>query len=40
MLLLGFDWLKSTIFNEKTLTMQESVLNEAIANARSDMAAT
>jgi uncharacterized protein len=40
LLLLGFDWLKAIMFNEKTLTMRDDVLNEAIARARSDMGAT
>ncbi len=40
LLQLGFDWMKSVMFNEKTLKMRERVLNEAIAKAREDMGAT
>lgn len=40
LLQLGFDWLKNVMFNEKTLTMKETVLQGAIAKARADMGAT
>jgi len=39
LLLLGFDWLKSVMFQDKTITMKENVLHEAIAKARENMGA-
>lgn len=39
LLLLGFDWMKSVMFQEKSLTMKENVLHEAIAKARENMGA-
>ncbi len=40
MLLLGFDWMKSVLFNEPTILLKEHVLHDAIARAREDMGAT
>ncbi len=34
LLLLGFDWLKHILFNEKTIEMKDEVLQDAIAAAR------
>ncbi len=39
LLLLGFDWMKNVMFQEKSLTMKENVLHEAIAKARENMGA-
>ncbi len=39
LLLLGFDWMKSVLFQEQSLTMKENVLHEAIAKARENMGA-
>ncbi len=36
LLQLGFDWLKSVLFNERTLAMQPAVLQAAVAKARSE----
>lgn len=40
LLLLGFDWMKTILFNEKTLLLKEQVLREAIAREREKMGAT
>ncbi len=40
LLALGFDWLKNVLFNERTITMKEAVLHDAVAKAREDMGAT
>ena len=40
LLLLGFDWMKSVMFQEDTLPMKEHVLQAAKARARKDMGAT
>ncbi len=37
---LGFDWLRNVIFNEPTIAMKETVLQQAIAKTREDMGAT
>lgn len=37
LLQLGFDWLKNVMFNDATLTMKQSVLQEAIGAARNEM---
>ena len=39
LLMLGFDWLKSVMFNEPALVMKEAVLQSAIAGARTDLGA-
>ncbi|MBL4691553.1 MAG: YkgJ family cysteine cluster protein [Rhodospirillales bacterium] len=39
LLVLGFDWMKNVMFQEKSLTMKENVLHEAIAKARENMGA-
>ncbi len=39
LLLLGFDWLKSVIFNEPTIRMNEQVLQKAVAKVRTDLGA-
>jgi uncharacterized protein len=36
---LGFDWLRSVLFNEPTLNLRESVLQQAMARARSEAGA-
>jgi len=38
-LLLGFDWLKNVMFQDKTIIIKEQVLHDAIAKAREDMGA-
>lgn len=40
LLLLGFDWLKHVIFGEATISMKESVLQEAIAKRRDEFGAS
>lgn len=40
LLLLGFDWMKNVFFNEDTISMQEHVIQAAMAKARADMGAT
>jgi hypothetical protein len=37
LLQLGFDWLRSVLFNEQTINMHEHVLQGAIAKARAEM---
>ena len=37
LLQLGFDWLKNVMFNDTTLAMKQSVLQEAIGAARTEM---
>ncbi|MGI9385751.1 MAG: hypothetical protein ACR2PO_21585, partial [Methyloligellaceae bacterium] len=39
LLRLAFDWLKNVIFNEPTIALRESALQEAIARAQRDMGA-
>jgi Fe-S-cluster containining protein len=39
LLALGFDWMKSIMFNEPTLTMRPDVLQAAIARSRDDLGA-
>lgn len=39
-LLLGFDWLQNVMFQDKTITMKEQVLHDAIAKARENMGAS
>jgi uncharacterized protein len=34
---LGFDWMKNVMFNEPTISLKESVMQEAIAGARGDI---
>ncbi|MDP6269685.1 MAG: YkgJ family cysteine cluster protein [Alphaproteobacteria bacterium] len=40
LLQLGFDWLKSVMFRESTLSLRPDVLQESIARARDDMGAS
>ena len=40
LLLLGYDWLKSVLFNEPTLLLKEQVLQQAIAKAREELTAS
>jgi hypothetical protein len=40
LLLLGYDWLKSILFNEPTLLLKEQVLQQAIAKAREELTAS
>lgn len=40
LLLLGFDWLKNVIYGEPTISMKESVLQDAIAKTRDDFGAS
>jgi len=40
LLLLGFDWMKSVMFQEPTLSMKENVLQSAMAKAREGMGIT
>jgi len=40
LLLLGFDWMKSVMFNEPTIAMKQDVLREGIAKTRADMGAS
>ncbi|MBF0093761.1 MAG: YkgJ family cysteine cluster protein [Alphaproteobacteria bacterium] len=40
LLQLGFDWMKTVLFNEKTLMLKERVLRESIARAREEMGAS
>lgn len=40
LLQLGFAWLKNVLFNEPTLEMQQEVLQDAVANARSEVGGT
>ena len=37
LLALGFDWMKSVLFNDKSLRLREDVLREAIARKRADI---
>lgn len=37
---LGFDWLKSVLFNEPTISMREDILQGAIAKVREEMGAS
>ena len=37
LLALGFDWMKSVLFNDKSLRLREDVLREAIARKREDI---
>ncbi|MCH8828401.1 MAG: hypothetical protein IID45_02365 [Planctomycetes bacterium] len=39
LLRLGFDWLKHILFNDATIALRDSVLQAAIAEARSDVGA-
>jgi hypothetical protein len=40
LLQLGFDWLKSVMFNEQTISLKEQVLRGAMAKAREELGAT
>ncbi|MBM3565282.1 MAG: YkgJ family cysteine cluster protein [Alphaproteobacteria bacterium] len=40
LLMLGFDWMKSVLFNEGTLRLKEDVLRAAIARKREDIGGT
>lgn len=40
LLQLGFDWMKSVMFNENTLSLKEKVLQQAMARARQETGAT
>jgi hypothetical protein len=37
LLQLGFDWLKNVMFNDTTVAMKQTVLQEAIGAARNEM---
>ncbi len=40
LLQLGFDWMKNVLFNEPTISLKETVMQQAVAKARQDMGAT